>query len=70
MRKTVLLVASTSLVVLLASGVALAAFPGDNGAIAFVKGDESGREQVYRMAPSGAGLTKLTDTPGKNEDPA
>jgi TolB protein len=69
MRKTGLLLTTMALIMLLASGVALAAFPGSNGAIVFSKDDESGKEQVYRMAPSGAGLTKLTDTPGKNEQP-
>src|SRR5215203_7252400 len=65
MRRTVLLLASTGLVVLLASVVALgvlntraqAAFPGANGRIAVVSD-----ERLYTMNPNGTDKTYLPGT--------
>src|SRR5829696_4501118 len=75
MRRTVLLLASTGLVVLLASVVALgvvntpaqAAFPGANGRIAVVSGFEdllSVDADIYTMNPNG---TDATDLPGTSD---
>ena len=51
------------------SGVpAQAAFPGTNGAIAFVS-DRDGTQQVYRMRADGSGERRLTDAAGLNSDP-
>jgi Tol biopolymer transport system component len=51
------------------SGVpAQAAFPGTNGAIAFVS-DRDGTQQVYRMRADGSGERRLTDAAGLNSHP-
>jgi Tol biopolymer transport system component len=51
------------------SGVpAQAAFPGTNGAIAFVS-DRDGTQQVYRMKADGSGERRLTDAAGLNTHP-
>ena len=50
------------------SGPAEAAFPGNNGAIAFVS-DRDGTQQVYRMRPDGSGERRLSDPAGLNSDP-
>lgn len=59
---------TAAMVVTLAVGgkSAKAAFPGDNGAIAF----EVVNSGVYRMSSDGFGQTKLSDTPGNNGNPA
>jgi TolB protein len=67
MRKTLILLASVALIVLLASGVALlvadnparAAFPGENGKIAFVR-EVHRFSQVFTMGPAGGKQTQLT----------
>ena len=74
-----LLVASVALAVLGACSVAAvaklepakAAFPGNNGKIAFstITLDGSEGEQIYSMNPDGSGVTKLTGLPGENTDP-
>jgi Tol biopolymer transport system component len=50
---------------------AKAAFPGNNGKIAFstITLDGSEGEQIYSMNPDGSGVTKLTGLPGENTDP-
>lgn len=73
MRKTVLLLASMAVAVLLASGVALlvaqktaqAAFPGENGRIAF---DHDG--DIFSMNPDGSGVKRLTEGREDDFDPA
>ncbi len=69
MRRTVLLMVSTALAGLLASGVALvgvedparAAFPGENGKIAFVS-TRDGSHDIFVMDSSGADPINLTKT--------
>jgi Tol biopolymer transport system component len=77
MRKTVLLLASTALIVLLAGMVALlamggparAAFPGKNGEIAFVS-SRDGNEEIYVMNADGTNPTRLTTEPRSDVHPA
>ena len=72
MKRTLLLMASTALALLLSCGVALigvvlpaqAAFPGDNGKIAFVRGGD-----MYTMDADGDPQTNLTSGNG-GTDPA
>ena len=67
MRKTALLLASTTLAVLLAGGVALvevaapaqAAFPGNNGKIAFTS-SRDGNQEIYDMNPDATSQRNLT----------
>jgi hypothetical protein len=70
MRRTVLLLASTVLAVLLAGGVALlavpeeaqAAFPGDNGRIFFTKSDQDHtRYEMWSITPEGTGERRFAD---------
>src|SRR5215218_3101814 len=76
--RALFLVASVALAVLVACGVAAvaaledakAAFPGTNGAIAFVSsGPDGSTQQVYRMRADGSGERRLTDAAGLNSDP-
>lgn len=62
-----LAVMATAIMVALAIGTqpAKAAFPGSNGAIAFVNADV----QVYRMSSDGFGQTKLSDSAGNSFEP-
>jgi Tol biopolymer transport system component len=48
---------------------AKATFPGSTGAIAFVTTRDGGND-IYRMNGDGYGQTRLTETPGMNQDPA
>src|SRR5215204_6876155 len=76
--RTVLLVACVALAVLVACGVAAvaaledakAAFPGQNGAIAFSsqEGSAGNGYQVWRVNPNGSGKTVLTDFPTDNHN--
>lgn len=54
---------------LLASGVALAAFSGQNGRIALTLWD-GGSYDIYTMKPEGSDLVRLTDSPADEEEPA
>jgi Tol biopolymer transport system component len=75
--RALFLVASVALAVLVACGVAAvaalepakAAFPGTNGAIAFLSSGPDGTQQVYRMRADGSGERRLTDAAGLNSDP-
>lgn len=77
MKKTVLLLASMALSVLLAGSVALqvaqkpaqAAFPGKNGRIAFVS-DRDGDSEIYKMRPDGSSLKQLTHNTTNDTNPA
>jgi Tol biopolymer transport system component len=75
--RALLLVASVALAVLVACGVAAvialepakAAFPGNNGAIAFTS-NRDGQPEVYRMKATGSHQRRLSDTAGvANGDP-
>src|SRR3712207_2124292 len=84
MRKSVLLIASMALAVLLACGVAMveavepaqAAFPGTNGKIVFGETDpqqNAGYDSLKSINPSGLGLITLERFPSPNgffSDPA
>jgi Tol biopolymer transport system component len=50
--------------------VAGAAFPGQNGKIAFTTYYLDGNENIYSIAPDRTGLTRLTDDPGFDDDAA
>jgi Tol biopolymer transport system component len=50
--------------------VAEAAFPGDNGKIAFTRQHADGTTDVYTVNPDGTGLTQLTNAAGNDEQPA
>jgi Tol biopolymer transport system component len=65
------LFAATALALIAATRPAEAAFPGSNGAIAFVslQGSTDNKFQVFRMNSDGFGQTRLTDEPGHNWDP-
>ena len=47
-----------------------AAFPGQNGKIAFTTYYLDGNENIYSIAPDGTGLQRLTDDPGFDDDAA
>jgi Tol biopolymer transport system component len=74
--RALLLVASVALAMLVACGVAAvaalepakAAFPGNNGKIAFTS-TRDGTQQVYRMRADGSGERRLTDAAGLNSHP-
>ena len=67
------LAASVGLALLLASAVgtpAQAAFPGTNGRLVFQREAPAGdhtQTDLYTVTPGGAGLTRLTATPNRNE---
>jgi TolB protein len=63
-----LVVACMLLSVFLAPG-AHAAFPGSNGKIAFM-GGQNGNAEIFVMNPDGSGLTNLTNSPANDQDPA
>jgi TolB protein len=75
--KIILLVVSLVLAAMLASGAALtsgigsakAAFPGQNGKIAFVRWTNQPRD-IFLMNPDGTGVSKLATTPALDNDPA
>src|SRR5215204_2291651 len=77
MRRTVLVLASMTLALLLGSGTALlnavkpaeATFPGKNGKIAF-QSDRGGSYDIYTMTRNGTEIDNLTTNPADNEDPA
>jgi hypothetical protein len=77
MRRTGLLLASTVVALLLASGITLldalkpaqAAFPDSNGAIAFVS-DRSGSSEIYRMKPDGTQQKRLMDPEPPSSEPS
>ena len=46
-----------------------AAFPGQNGKIAFTS-DRDGNSEIYSMNPNGQGLDRLTNNPQSDRDPA
>jgi Tol biopolymer transport system component len=48
---------------------AQAAFPGDNGLIAFTS-DRDGNDEVYTMAPDGSDVVRLTTDAGFDREPA
>jgi TolB protein len=72
MRKTVLVLATAALAVLLASGVALvgleetsqAAFPGKNGRIAYAVSALGQYPDIYTMNPDGSDQARYTSDPG------
>src|SRR5215211_2095178 len=77
MRTTVLVLASTTLALLLGSGAALlnalkpaeATFSGKNGMIAF-QSDRGGSYDIYTMNRNGNKIDKLTTNRAEDEDPA
>src|SRR5687768_8813842 len=77
MRRTVLLLVSAALAVLLVSGVALvgieessqAAFPGANGKIAFAS-DRDGNGEIYTMNADGTNQTRITNNGAAETEPA
>ena len=80
MRRTVLLLASMTIALLLTSGVALvamlatpdeakAAFPGKNGLIAFGS-DRDGDSEIYKMFPDGSNQTQVTHNNTNDAVPA
>src|SRR5215217_7306417 len=82
MRKTVLLLASMTIALMLASVVALvttgnparAAFPGINGKIVFARDPDGPRgpldQEIYTIWFNGNNLTRLTNNSVKDLDPA
>jgi Tol biopolymer transport system component len=54
---------------LLVAAAADAAFPGDNGRIAF-SNEVAGSIDIYSIAPDGSELQRLTDSPGRDIEPA
>ena len=79
MRRTVLAIATTMVAALLAAcGVALfvvkepaqAAFPGDNGRIAYVSHLPSGLHEIYTMSPDGTERKQLTNNSAYDSSPA
>ena len=79
MRRTVLGIATTMVAALLAAcgvamlavkGPAQAAFPGQNGRIAYVSQLESGFHQIYTMNPDGTERKQLTDNLAYDTSPA
>src|SRR5205807_539535 len=46
-----------------------AAFPGGNGKIAFTT-DRDGNNEIYLVKPDSTGLTRLTNNPASDSDPA
>jgi TolB protein len=79
MRRTVLAIATTMVAALLAAcGVALfvvkepaqAAFPGENGRIAYVGHLSSGFHEIYTMKPDGTDRKQLTDDSVYDTSPA
>jgi Tol biopolymer transport system component len=54
---------------LLKTAAAQAAFPGENGRIAFVS-DRDGDEEIYSMNPDGSDVRKLTDNAANDSGPA
>jgi Ca2+-binding RTX toxin-like protein len=81
MRRSIILLASAALAVLLVCGVALigleksaqASFPGKNGKIAFagLRNSEidSNNWEIYGVNPDGSGQTNLTDNPARDFSP-
>jgi hypothetical protein len=51
------------------AGAAFAAFYGSNGRIAFST-DRDGNREIYTIQPNGSGLTRLTNDPASDTDPA
>jgi Tol biopolymer transport system component len=70
MRQFMLVSALAAFVAGVAAMPAGAAFPGQNGKIAFTTSQYDGNENVYSIAPNGAGLTRLTADPGFDDDAA
>jgi Tol biopolymer transport system component len=79
MGRTVVLLTTAALAVLLASVAALtvvvavpeeakAAFPGKNGRIAF-SSDRDGDFDIYTIQPDGSGLRRVTNAPGSDSRP-
>jgi Tol biopolymer transport system component len=58
-----------ALVALLAAQHASAAFPGKNGRIAFAS-SRDGNFEIYSMNSNGSGVTRLTNNPGTDTQPA
>jgi Tol biopolymer transport system component len=64
-------VATCSVVAMLAAPSAHAAFPGANGKIAFTHyASSAAQAQIYTINPDGTNLTRLTSGPGANVSPA
>ena len=47
-----------------------AAFPGQNGKIAFDSTRDGGNEEIYTMSPNGQGVDRLTNNPASDGEPA
>lgn len=54
----------------LAASPAQAAFPGQNGKIAFSTAQLEGNHEIYVVEPDGSGLTRLTESAGIDMEPA
>jgi Tol biopolymer transport system component len=65
---TALAILSTGILLVL-TGAATAAYPGQNGKIAFSSARD-GNSEIYSMNPDASGQTRLTNDPGIDIDPA
>ena len=64
-----LLATASAAVLLSAAGPAGAAFPGENGQIAFIS-DRDGDNEIFAMNPDGSGQTNLSQNPAGDFQPA
>jgi TolB protein len=68
-RSAVLVAVPVAVALLLLAAPAHAAFPGNNGLIAFASG-RSGNVDIYTVNPNGTGLTNVTNNPATDISPA
>jgi Tol biopolymer transport system component len=68
--KTALVLLTTALVLLALAAPADAAFPGQNGKIAFTRSGPNNPGEVYTMNADGSGVTNITNNPAGDITPA